>query len=135
MRKPVVTSTVEWSIDQYVQHSLAGWFETGAQAAPQMTTSQLADYYRNMAVQAYAQLGADYALGPDILLYAQGNLHVHVGSRAICVPSGAMVTWPNRPASAPAPRGHGSRARHSTVRLGHRAQARAQAAQHHRRRQ
>jgi glycine oxidase len=75
MRKPVATRTVEWSIDEYVQHSLAAWFETGAQAAPQMTTSQLADYYRTMAVQAYEQLGTDYALGPDILLYAQGNLH------------------------------------------------------------
>ena len=75
MRGPVVTRTVEWSIDEYVKHSLAAWFETGAQAAPQMTTSQLADYYRTMAVRAYEQLGADYALAPDILWYAQGNLH------------------------------------------------------------
>lgn len=75
VRKPVATRTVESSIDEYVTHSLAAWFETGAQAAPQMTTSQLTDYYRNMAVQTYEQLGVDYALGPDILWYAQGNLH------------------------------------------------------------
>lgn len=75
MRKPVATRTIESSIDEYVKHSLAAWFETGAQAAPQMTTSHIADYYRNMAVQVYERLGADYALGPDILLFAQGNLH------------------------------------------------------------
>lgn len=80
MRKPVATRTVEWSIDEYVNHSLAAWFETGAQAAPQMTTTQLADYYRKMAMQTYEQLGIDYALGPDILWFAQANLH---GARRI----------------------------------------------------
>ncbi|MFD2467860.1 NAD(P)/FAD-dependent oxidoreductase [Amycolatopsis silviterrae] len=75
MRKPVETRTVEGSIGEYVEHSLAAWFETGAQAAPQMTTAHLTDYYRTMAVRVYEQLGTDYALGPDILLYAQGNLH------------------------------------------------------------
>jgi glycine oxidase len=73
-REPIVTRTIEWSIDEYVKHNLAAWFETGAQAAPQMTTAQISDYYRNMALQAYDKLGVDYALGPDILWYAQGSL-------------------------------------------------------------
>jgi glycine/D-amino acid oxidase-like deaminating enzyme len=80
MRKPIATRTIEWSIDEYVKHNLAAWFETGAEAAPQMTTTQIADYYRNMAVQAYEQLGTDYALGPDVLWYAQGSL---VGGRRV----------------------------------------------------
>jgi len=80
MRAPVVTRTIEWSIDEYVTHNLAAWFETGAQAAPQMTTAQISDYYRNMAVQAYDKLGIDYALGPDILWYAQGSL---LGARRV----------------------------------------------------
>jgi hypothetical protein len=74
MRRPIVTRTIEWSIDEYVQHNLAAWFETGAEAAPQMSTAQIGDYYRVMAVQAYEQLGIDYALGPDVLWYAQGSL-------------------------------------------------------------
>ncbi|MEC3974236.1 NAD(P)/FAD-dependent oxidoreductase [Amycolatopsis sp. H20-H5] len=80
MRKPIVTRSIEWSIDEYVKHNLAAWFETGAQAAPQMTTAQISDYYRNMAVQTYDKLGIDYALGPDILWYVQGSL---LGARRI----------------------------------------------------
>lgn len=80
MREPIVTRSIEWSIDEYVTHNLAAWFETGAEAAPQMTTAQIADYYRNMAVQGYDKLGIDYALGPDILWYAQGSL---LGARRI----------------------------------------------------
>lgn len=79
-RKPVVTRTVDWSIEEYVQHNLAAWFETGAQAAPQMTTRQIADYYRNMGAQFYERVGTDYALGPDILWYAQGSL---IGGRRV----------------------------------------------------
>lgn len=80
VRRPVVTRTIEWSIDEYVQHNLAAWFETGAEAAPQMTTRQIADYYRVMGTRAYEKLGTDYALGPDILWYAQGSL---VGGRRV----------------------------------------------------
>lgn len=79
-REPIVTRTIEWSIDEYVEHNLAAWFETGAEAAPQMTTAQIAEYYRTRCVQAYDQLGIDYALGPDILWYAQGSL---LGARRV----------------------------------------------------
>jgi glycine oxidase len=80
VRQPIVTRTIEWSIDEYVEHNLAAWFETGAQAAPQMSTAQIADYYRNMAVQFYDTIGIDYALGPDVLWYAQGSL---LGARRV----------------------------------------------------
>jgi glycine/D-amino acid oxidase-like deaminating enzyme len=74
VRRPIVTRTIEWSIDEYVQHNLAAWFETGAEAAPQLTTRQITDYYRGLGTRAYEKLGTDYALGPDILWYAQGSL-------------------------------------------------------------
>lgn len=79
-RRPIGTRTIEQSIDEYVEHNLAGWFETGAQAAPQLTTTQLADYYRVMAVKFYDTMGIDYGLGPDILWYAQGSL---LGARRV----------------------------------------------------
>ncbi|MEW9552296.1 NAD(P)/FAD-dependent oxidoreductase [Nonomuraea sp. NPDC050783] len=79
-RAPIATRTVEWSINEYVEHNLAAWFEPGAEAAPQMTTAQIADYYRNMAVKFYETLGLDYGLGPDILWYAQGSL---LGARRV----------------------------------------------------
>jgi len=41
VRGPIATRTVEHSNEEYVQHSLAAWFETGAQAAPQASTAQL----------------------------------------------------------------------------------------------
>lgn len=80
MRQPIVSRTIEWSIDEYVTHNLAAWFETGAEAAPQMTTAQIADYYRVMATQFYDTMGIDYALGPDVLWYAQGSL---LGARRV----------------------------------------------------
>lgn len=79
-RQPIVTRTVEHSIDEYVQHNLAAWFETGAQAAPQMTTAHLANYYRSLVTQLYDELGIDYALGPDVLWYAAGHM---IGARRI----------------------------------------------------
>ncbi|MFE7121376.1 NAD(P)/FAD-dependent oxidoreductase [Streptomyces sp. NPDC057654] len=79
-REPIATRTVEWSVNEYVEHNLAAWFETGAEAAPQMTTPQITEYYRTRCVQLYDQLNIDYALGPDILWYAQGSLR---GARKI----------------------------------------------------
>jgi glycine oxidase len=73
-RRPIETRTIQHSIDEYVEHNLAAWFETGAEAAPQMTTRQIAEYYRVKGTQVYDQIGTNYALGPDILWYAQGSL-------------------------------------------------------------
>jgi glycine oxidase len=80
VRRPIETRTIEGSIEEYVQHNMAAWFETGAEAAPQMTTTQLAAYYRARGTEAYRKLGTDYALGPDMLWYAEGSL---VGARRI----------------------------------------------------
>lgn len=80
VRKPIATRSIEWSIDEYVEHNLAAWFETGAEAAPQMSTAQIGDYYRVAGLRTYEQLGIDYALGPDVLWYAQGSL---LGARRI----------------------------------------------------
>ncbi len=72
-RRPIVTRTVEESIESYVQHSLAAWYETGAQAAPQMTTWQLAQSHREYAMRVYDQLGIDYGLAPDLLGHVAGS--------------------------------------------------------------
>lgn len=80
VRRPIQIRTVEESVEDYVTHSMASWFETGAQAAPQMTTTQLAAYYRARGREAFEQLGTDYAFGPDVLWYAEGSL---VGARRI----------------------------------------------------
>lgn len=79
-RRPIVTRTIESSIEEYVQHNMAAWFETSAEAAPQMTTTQLAAFYRARGTEAYEKLGVDYALGPDVLWYAEGSL---IGARRV----------------------------------------------------
>jgi glycine/D-amino acid oxidase-like deaminating enzyme len=80
VRRPIEIRTVDESIEDYVIHSMAAWFETGAEAAPQMTTTQLAAYYRARAREAFDRLGTDYAFGPDVLWYLEGSL---VGARRI----------------------------------------------------
>lgn len=80
IRQPIESRTIEQSIEEYVQHNLAAWFETGAEAAPQMTTTHLGNYYRTLATQLYDELDADYALGPDVLWYAAGHM---IGARRI----------------------------------------------------
>lgn len=80
VRRPIEIRTVEESVEDYVIHSMAAWFETGAEAAPQMTTTQLEAYYRTRAREAFEQLGTDHAFGPDVLWYVEGSL---VGARRI----------------------------------------------------
>ncbi|GAB7038398.1 MULTISPECIES: NAD(P)/FAD-dependent oxidoreductase [Catenuloplanes] len=80
VRQPIQTRTVEASVEEYVQHNMAAWFETGAEAAPQMTTTQLAAYYRARGTEFYEKIGSGYALGPDVLWYAEGSL---VGARRV----------------------------------------------------
>lgn len=79
-RRPIATRTIESSIEEYVQHNMAAWFEVSAEAAPQMTTTQLAAFYRARGTEAYEKLGVDYALGPDVLWYAEGSL---IGARRV----------------------------------------------------
>ncbi|WOP38517.1 FAD-dependent oxidoreductase [Streptomyces sp. Li-HN-5-13] len=73
VRRLIQTRTVEHSIEEYVQHCLAGWFES--QAAPHGSTSWLATIYRRQATAFYDWLGIDYGLGPDLVAYALGSPH------------------------------------------------------------
>ena len=66
-RQPIVTKTIEQSIDEFVRHSLAVWYESGAEAP--VSTKKLVDLYRDQATRQYDELGIDYALGPDVLWY------------------------------------------------------------------
>lgn len=80
VRQPITARTMQESIDDYVEHNLAAWFETSAEAAPQMTTPHLANYYRTLVMQLYDEMGIDYALSPDVLWYAAGHM---IGARRI----------------------------------------------------
>ncbi|RKN37930.1 NAD(P)/FAD-dependent oxidoreductase [Streptomyces hoynatensis] len=62
------TRTVEHAIEEYVEHCLAGWFES--QAALHGTTGWLAGIYRRQATAFYSWLGLDFGLGPDLVAYA-----------------------------------------------------------------
>lgn len=68
VRRLIHTRTVEHSIEEYVQHCLAGWFES--QASPSAATGWLANIYRRQATALYEWLGTDYGLGPDLVSYA-----------------------------------------------------------------
>jgi len=72
-RDPISTRTIQQSIEEYAQHSVATWYETGADSS-QMPTKDLFNYYRDNATKLYDQLGIDYALGPDVLWYAAGDI-------------------------------------------------------------
>jgi glycine oxidase len=71
VRTLIPTRTVEQSIEEYVQHCLAGWFES--QALSNAATPWLAHNYRRQAKEFYDWLGIDYGLGPDIVAYALGG--------------------------------------------------------------
>jgi glycine/D-amino acid oxidase-like deaminating enzyme len=68
VRRLISTRTVDHSIEEYVQHCLAGWFES--QASPRSATSWLENIYRRQATAFYDWLGIDYGLGPDLVSYA-----------------------------------------------------------------
>ncbi|WP_423909978.1 NAD(P)/FAD-dependent oxidoreductase [Candidatus Spongiihabitans sp.] len=68
-REPIVTRTIEHSIEEYAHHSIATWYETGADSS-QMPTKDIYKYYRDNATKLYDELGINYALGPDVLWYA-----------------------------------------------------------------
>jgi glycine oxidase len=69
-RRPVMTRTVEQSIDDLLLHTFAAWFEAGSRGAAQITTGRLSSLWREQATDVYEKLGTDYALGPDLLWYA-----------------------------------------------------------------
>ena len=74
MRKPIQTRTIEWSIDEYVKHNLAAWFETGAEAAPQMTTAQLGEYYEGSYLERVKASLSEHARGRVAPLPAGGEV-------------------------------------------------------------
>jgi hypothetical protein len=71
VRSLIPTRTVEHSVEEYVQHTLSGWFES--QVTPKAATSWLANIYRRQAQALYKWLGIDYGLGPDLVAYAVGS--------------------------------------------------------------
>lgn len=69
-RRAIPTRTVEQSIDDFLLHTFACWFEAGARGAAQVTTNRLTSVWREQAMQVYDKLGTEYALSPDVLWYA-----------------------------------------------------------------
>ena len=70
-RRPIESRTKEQSIDEFVQHSIAMWYESGADAP--FSTNKLTDLYREQAIRQYDELCIDYALSPDVLWYTIRN--------------------------------------------------------------
>lgn len=64
-RKPIVSKTIETAIDEFVEHSVAMWYESGANAP--FPTDDFAEYRRDQAVKQYERLGIGYGLNPDVL--------------------------------------------------------------------
>jgi len=73
-RAPIATRTVEQSVDEFVNHSMAAWFESGANAARQFSTGRLEELYRQQGNALYDRLGIDYGLSPDLLAFAFSEL-------------------------------------------------------------
>lgn len=71
-RDPVVTRTVEDSIEEYAQHSIATWYEVGSDSC-EMPTRTLETFYRDRAKKIYDTLELGYGIGPDVLWYAFGD--------------------------------------------------------------
>jgi hypothetical protein len=71
-RSPIVTRTVEDSIEEYAQHSIATWYEVGSDSC-EMPTRVLEDFYRDRAKKIYDTLELPYGIGPDVLWYAFGD--------------------------------------------------------------
>lgn len=78
-RKPVSTRTIEHSIHEYAHHSVATWYETGADSCV-MPTSNLYEIYADKARKVYDALDIDFPLGPDVLWYAADG---EIGARHI----------------------------------------------------
>ena len=68
-RKPIVTRTIESSIDECVIHSLANWYEYGENAAL-FSTKEIEAHYRDKITKMYDEIDVDYALPPEVLWYA-----------------------------------------------------------------
>jgi glycine oxidase len=69
-RAAVPTRTVEQSIDDFLMHAFASWYEGGARGAAQITSNRLTSVWRQQAMRVYDRLGTDYPLSPDVLWYA-----------------------------------------------------------------
>ncbi|MEP6018746.1 MAG: FAD-dependent oxidoreductase [Paracoccaceae bacterium] len=66
-RRPIATKSVEESINEFAEQSVAMWYESGANAP--FPTEDLFNYRREQAEKQYEFLGIDYGLNPDVLWY------------------------------------------------------------------
>lgn len=71
-RQPIVTRTIEHSIEEYAQNCIATWYEVGSDSC-EMPTKVLENIYRDKASNIYDMLGIDFGIGPDVLWYAVDN--------------------------------------------------------------
>lgn len=71
-RQPIVTRTIDYSIEEYAQNSIATYYETGSDSC-EMPTRVLESFYRDKARKIYDVLEIGYGLGPDVLWYAGGD--------------------------------------------------------------
>ncbi|MFA1547950.1 NAD(P)/FAD-dependent oxidoreductase [Actinomadura chokoriensis] len=73
-RTPIFTRSVERSIEDFVRHRMAAWYETGAESPPNMPSSALRQILREQARTFYERLGLERGLPPDLLMHVLGTL-------------------------------------------------------------
>lgn len=67
-RSPISTRTVEASVDEFLLHSEAMWYESAADAP--LSTRDMIAYRKDQALRLYDYLGVDFGLNPEVLWYA-----------------------------------------------------------------
>ncbi len=67
-RNPIESRTRDQSVEDFVQHSIAMWYESSADAP--FSTQKLTDLYTEQAIGQYEKLSIEYALSPDVLWYS-----------------------------------------------------------------
>jgi hypothetical protein len=72
MRQPISTRTHNQSVEDYVNNSIATWYETKSDSC-EMPTRVLEGIYRDKALRVYDKLKVDFAFGPDVLWYAHDH--------------------------------------------------------------
>ena len=71
-RQPISTRTHEQSVEDYINNSIATWYETKSDSC-EMPTRVLEEIYRDKALRVYDKLNVDFAFGPDVLWYAHDH--------------------------------------------------------------
>jgi len=71
-RPPIHFRSVEESVDEYVLHMMAGWFEAGGSAPSQISAETLSIIFRDQVRTLYDKLETTLGLPPEVLMFLLG---------------------------------------------------------------